>query len=47
MKGAKQLFVDGQIPSSWQPPAVPNKVGVLDVLGDTAAGIFRQWINGQ
>lgn len=44
---AKQLFVDGMIPSSWSPPAVPNKIGLLDVLGSTALGLFRQMINGQ
>lgn len=44
---AKQLFVEGQIPSSWQPPAVPGKVHVTDVLGGTALGLFRQLINGQ
>lgn len=44
---AKQLFVDGQIPSSWQPPAVPGKVHVTDVLGGAALGLFRQLINGQ
>jgi hypothetical protein len=43
---AKQLFVDGQIPSSWQPPAVPGKVGLVDVLGGTALGLFRQLVNG-
>lgn len=45
---AKQLFVDGQIPSSWEPPAVPGKkVGLGDVLGGTALGLFRQLVNGQ
>lgn len=44
---AKQLFVDGQIPSSWSPPAVPNKVGLGDVLGGVALGLFRQFINRQ
>ncbi len=44
---AKQLFVDGQIPSSWQPPAVPGKVGLGDVLGSTALGLFRQLVNGK
>ncbi|MDP1920933.1 MAG: hypothetical protein Q8L14_32130 [Myxococcales bacterium] len=44
---AKQLFVDGQIPSSWQPPAVPGKVGLTDVLGGTALGLFRQLVNGR
>lgn len=44
---AKQLFVDGQIPSSWQPPAVPDKVRLHNVLGGTALGLFRQLINGQ
>jgi hypothetical protein len=44
---AKQLFVDGQIPSSWQPPAVPGKVGLTDVLGGTALGFFRQLVNGR
>lgn len=42
---AKQLFVDGQIPSSWSPPHVPGKVGLGDVLGGTALGLFRQLIN--
>jgi len=44
---AKQLFVDGQIPSSWKPPAVPGKVGLFDVLGSTAMGVFRQLVNGK
>jgi hypothetical protein len=44
---AKQLFVDGQIPSSWQPPVVPGKLGLTDVLGNTALGLFRQLVNGQ
>lgn len=44
---AKQLFVDGQIPSSWQQPAVPGKVGLTDVLGGTALGLFRQLVNGR
>lgn len=43
---AKQLFVDGQIPSSWSPPLVPGKVGIGDVLGNTALGLFRQLVNG-
>ena len=42
---AKSLFVDGQIPQSWNPPAVPGKVGLGDVLGKTALGLFRQLIN--
>lgn len=44
---AKQLFVDGQIPSSWQPPAVPDKVKITQVLGGAALGLFRQLVNGQ
>ena len=44
---AKSLFVDGKIPGSWEPPAVPGKVGLGDVLGKTALGLFRQLINGQ
>lgn len=44
---AKQLFVDGQIPSGWQPPAVPDKVRIHEVLGGAALGLFRQLINGQ
>lgn len=44
---AKQLFVDGQIPQSWSPPMVPGKVGLGDVLGGTALGMFRQFINGR
>jgi hypothetical protein len=44
---AKQLFVDGQIPSSWSPPAVPGKVGLGDVLGSAALGLFRQLTNGR
>ena len=44
---AKSLFVDGQIPSSWQPPAVPGKIGLGDVLGATALGLFRQLVNGK
>lgn len=44
---AKQLFVDGQIPSSWNPPAVPGKVGLGDVLGSAALGLFRQLTNGR
>jgi hypothetical protein len=43
---AKQLFVHGQIPSSWSPPLVPGKVGLGEVLGGTALGLFRQLING-
>jgi len=43
---AKQLFVDGQIPSGWQRPLVPGKVGLGDVLGGTALGLFRQLVNG-
>ena len=43
---ARQLFVEGQIPSSWQPPHVPGKVGIGDVLGGVAMGLFRQFING-
>ncbi len=42
---AKQLFVDGQIPSGWQQPLVPGKVGLGDVLGGVAMGLFRQLIN--
>ncbi len=42
---AKSLFVDGQIPGSWEPPAVPGKVGLGDVLGKSALGLFRQLIN--
>ena len=44
---AKSLFVDGQIPKDWNPPLVPGKVGLGDVLGKSALGIFRQLINGQ
>jgi hypothetical protein len=44
---ARQLFLEGNIPSSWSPPAVPNKVSLVDVLGGTALGIFRQLVNGQ
>lgn len=45
---AKSLFVDGQIPASWEPPAVPGKkVGLGEVLGGTALGLFRQLVNGQ
>jgi len=44
---AKQLFVNGQIPSSWNPPIAPGKVGLGDVLGGVALGLFRQIINGQ
>jgi len=44
---AKQLFVDGQIPSGWQPPAVPGKVSIPDVLGGAALGLFRQLVNGR
>ena len=44
---AKQLFVDGQIPSSWSPPTTPGKVKITDVLGGAAMGFFRQLINGQ
>ncbi len=44
---AKSLFVDGKIPSSWEPPAMPGKVGLGDVLGKTALGLFRQLINGK
>jgi hypothetical protein len=44
---AKQLFVDGQIPSSWSPPHVPGKVGLTDVLGGVAMGLFRQIFNKQ
>lgn len=47
LQDAKQLFVDGQIPSGWQPPAVPGKVSVADVLGGTAMGLFRQLFNGK
>jgi hypothetical protein len=43
---ARQLFVEGQIPSGWQPPLVPGKVGIGDVLGGTALGLFRQLVNG-
>ena len=43
---AKQLFVEGHIPSSWSPPLVPGKVGLGDVLGGVAMGLFRQFING-
>ena len=43
---AKQLFVDGQIVSSWQPPHVTGKVSLGDVLGAVALGLFRQFING-
>jgi hypothetical protein len=46
-KDAEQLFVHGQIPSSWNPPAVPGKVSIPDVLGAAAMGFFRQLINGQ
>ena len=46
-KDAEQLFVHGQIPSSWSPPAVPGKVSIPDVLGGAAMGLFRQLINGQ
>jgi hypothetical protein len=46
-KDAEQLFVHGQIPSSWSPPAVPGKVTIPDILGSTALGFFRQLINGQ
>jgi hypothetical protein len=46
-KDAEQLFVHGQIPSSWTPPAVPGKVSVGDVLGGAAMGFFRQLINGK
>ena len=46
-KDAEQLFVHGQIPSSWSPPAVPGKVSIPDVLGGTAMGLFRQFINGK
>ncbi len=44
---AKQLFVDGNIPSSWSPPHVPGKVGLNDVLGGVAMGLFRQIFNKQ
>lgn len=44
---AKQLFVDGCIPSTWQPPALPGKVGLADVLGGTAMSLFRQLFNGR
>jgi hypothetical protein len=44
---AKSLFVDGVIPASWSPPHVPGKIGIGDVLGKTALGLFRQLINGQ
>ncbi|MBL8912229.1 MAG: hypothetical protein JNM17_16175 [Archangium sp.] len=44
---AKSLFLDGKIPSSWSPPAVPGKVGLGDVLSGTALGIFRQIFNRQ
>ncbi len=45
---AKSLFVDGQIPSSWNPsPVTGNKVGLGEVLGKSALGLFRQLINGQ
>ena len=47
LEDAKSLFVDGQIPSNWNPPAVPGKVGLGDVLGKSALGLFRQLINGQ
>jgi hypothetical protein len=43
---ARQLFVDGQIPSSWKPPAVPGTLKLSDVLGGTAMGLFRQLVNG-
>ena len=39
---AKSLFVDGRIPSSWSPPVTPSKVSIVDVLGGTAMGMFRQ-----
>jgi hypothetical protein len=45
-KDAEQLFVHGQIPSTWSPPAVPGKVSIPDVLGGAAMGLFRQLING-
>ncbi|MBL8950377.1 MAG: hypothetical protein JNK82_06350 [Myxococcaceae bacterium] len=44
---AKSLFVDGQIPASWSPPVVPGKIGLGDVLGSTALGLFRQLVNGK
>lgn len=44
---AKSLFVDGQIPQGWEPPAIPGKVSLGDVLGNTALGLFRQLINGK
>lgn len=34
---AKSLFVDGQIPKSWNPPAVPGTVTMVDVLKLAAA----------
>ena len=34
-----------KIPSGWQPPLVPGKVGLGDVLGGVAMGLFRQLIN--
>ena len=46
-KDAEQLFVHGQIPSSWSPPAVPGKVSIGDVLGGAALGLFRQLVNGK
>jgi hypothetical protein len=44
---AKSLFVDGQIPKTWSPPVTPGKVSLVDVLGGSALGMFRQLINGQ
>jgi hypothetical protein len=43
---ARQLFVEGQLPPSWSPPLVPGKVGLGNVLGKTALGLFRQLLNG-
>jgi hypothetical protein len=44
---AHQLFVEGRIPTSWEPPAVPSTVRLHEVLGGTALGLFRQLINGR
>ncbi|MCA2977758.1 MAG: hypothetical protein INH41_24555 [Myxococcaceae bacterium] len=44
---ARQLFVEGRIPTSWEPPAVPNRVRLHEVLGSAALGLFRQLVNGR
>lgn len=47
IEDARNLFVEGRFPASWSPPVTPGKVGLGDVLGATAMGLFRQLVNGK